>query len=235
MTTAIIIPTYNEEGNIGKLIEEINRVQKPTQTEIIVIDDNSTDKTQKEVKLATKRFGNVHLVVRPKKDGRGGAVIAGLKYATTKTTATKFIEMDADFSHYPTELEAIVKNIKNNQVVIASRYLKKSKIIDWPLNRRVSSKIANWLTKLILGLSNCDNTNGFRGYSKYAVKILCNHKFICSGYMLLSESAYILKRNGFKIVELETKFTNRKRGKSNAGVKEFTKAFFELLLIRLRN
>jgi dolichol-phosphate mannosyltransferase len=234
LTTAIIIPTYNEESNIGKLIKKINQVQKPSQTKIIVIDDNSTDSTQSRVKKLMKRFSNIHLVVRNNKDGRGSAVVAGLKYALTKTTATKFIEMDADFSHSPSELKTIIKKIKTNRIVIASRYLKKSKIIDWPLGRRINSKVANWLTRLILGLRNCDNTNGFRGYSKTAAKKLCSYRFISSGYMLLSESAYVLRRSGFKIIELETKFTNRKRGKSNANVTEFIKAFFELLLIRFK-
>jgi len=226
MKTTIIIPTYNEKENIQKLIPVIFSVVP--QCTIIVVDDNSPDGTAHQVLKLKSKYPQLHLIKREKKAGRGSAVIEGFKYAHKNMRPQVYIEMDADFSHNPKELPQLINFSKPKNIVLASRYVKGGKIVNWPISRRINSWLANLLIRFVLKLPLKDNTNGFRCYPKEAIQLLLNHDFISKGHILLGESAYLLYKNGFGFVEIPSNFKNRKLGKSNATLDEF---FNSLLLL----
>ena len=136
----VIIPTYNEEENIGKLVESIKSFVP--NSEIFVVDDSINEDTKKI--LENKSF--VHFFHRGQKLGRGTAVIFGLNKALKKKSIDTFIEMDADFSHNPNELKEKIEYFKNHEIdmLIASRYTKNSKIMNWGIFRRVLSLLSNF-------------------------------------------------------------------------------------------
>lgn len=228
---AVIIPSFNEKDNICTLIDEVFALFR--QAKVVVVDDNSPDGTAGAVSQLKDKYKNLILLVRKNKRGRGSAVIEGLRLAYNKFRVDLFIEMDADRSHDPQEIKIMLDLANSKTVVIGSRYLCTSKIINWPLARKISSQIANWLIRLVLGLSIADNTNGFRLYPREAVKVLINHSYISRGYILLSESAYVLLKHGFVFAEFPSVFINRIAGKSNASVKEFFLSLVNLWRIRL--
>ena len=213
----IVIPTFNEENNIVKLIKTIKSKFKDT---LIVIVDDSLHK--KIWHLIKKNKLKVSYIYRGKKLGRGSAVRVGLKKLLKNKKIKFFVEMDADFSHNPVELPKNINYFYKNSLdlLIGSRYLKKSKIINWSLSRRIFSFLANYLARNLLKIPISDFTNGYRIYSKNAVKkIIKNCGKIGSGFIMLSEILVELHINNFKIREIESIFVNRARGESSVNLK----------------
>ena len=223
---AVIIPTFNEEKNISKLIVSIRK--SLLKSIIYVIDDSRNLKTKKILKGKK----NIKYIHRINKSGRGSAVIDGLKVATKKKNITTFIEMDADFSHDPKELINNIKFFKKKKLdlLIASRYLKNSKIINWSISRRIFSKLSNFLARNLLQIFLHDFTNGFRIYSKRSTKkIIQKCGNIGDGFIILSEIIVVLHNNHYKIDEVSSKFVNRKRGESSVNTSLIFASLFGLL------
>ena len=213
----IVIPTFNEENNIVKLIKTIKSKFKDT---LIVIVDDSLHK--KIWHLIKKNKLKVSYIYRGKKLGRGSAVRVGLKKLLKNKKIKFFVEMDADFSHNPAELPKNINYFYKNSLdlLIGSRYLKKSKIINWSLSRRIFSFLANYLARNLLKIPISDFTNGYRIYSKNSVKkIIKNCGKVGSGFIMLSEILVELHINNFKIREIESIFVNRERGESSVNLK----------------
>lgn len=222
----IIIPTYNEKENIFKLIDNINKLK--LRAKIIIVDDS------KRKLLSLKRKKNVKYIYRGKKLGRGSAVLFGLKNQIKNISNKVFIEMDADFSHNPNELKRNLKYFRKKKLnfLISSRYLKNSKIINWPFSRHLLSKFSNILARFLLGVPIRDYTNGYRIYDRLSAKhILKNCSPKSGGFIVLSEIALELYKNQFKIGEINTIFVNRIRGDSKASINEIINAFFGILRI----
>jgi len=229
---AIIIPTYNEEKNIERLIKNIKLYVGNVL--IIVVDDSSNNKISTIIK---KKKLDILYFNRGKKAGRGSAIIFGLKKLLTKKKIKAFIEMDADFSHNPAELKRNINFFFNNSLdlLIASRYLKRSKIINWSLSRKILSSLANFLTRNLLQIPITDFTNGFRIYSRRsAKKIINNCGKIGDGFIILSEILVVLHLNKFKINEIHSKFVNRIRGESSVDFKLILQSFVGLIKIYLK-
>tara|TARA_B100002019_G_scaffold288641_1_gene302655 strand:+ start:2119 stop:2838 length:720 start_codon:yes stop_codon:yes gene_type:complete len=222
----VIIPTYNEEENIGKLVESIKSFVP--NSEIFVVDDSINEDTKKI--LENKSF--VHFFHRGQKLGRGTAVIFGLNKALKIKSIDTFIEMDADFSHNPNELKEKIEYFKNHEIdmLIASRYTKNSKIMNWGIFRRVLSLLSNFLARLLLKIPCTDYTNGFRFYSKRAAeKVVSECGKIGGGFIVLSEILVVMHSNNFKIDELSTTFVNRKRGESSVSLKLIVSSLLGLI------
>jgi dolichol-phosphate mannosyltransferase len=229
---AIIIPAYNEKENIQILIEQINKyVKNPA---IYIVDDNSPDKTKYLVKKLAAKNKNIHLIVRNKKSGRGGAVLEGFKHALKNKSIQYIVEMDADLSHAPNEIQRLLSKRNKNTLVIGSRYIPGSKIINWPARRVFLSHLANMYIRAILGVKINDFTNGFRCYTREAAEILLKKKIEHKGFITLSETAYFLSKHGYFFEEVPITFRDRKRGKSNATIFEVIKSLFSVLQIRFR-
>ena len=227
----IIIPAYNESENIKNLIKKI---RKNIKCQIIIIDDSNNLLTKNILK---KIRSNIIYIKRNSKLGRGSAVLKGLKHALKKKNIQIFIEMDADLSHPPSELRRNINcfNNKKLDLLIGSRYLNNSKIVNWPISRRIFSKSANLLARFLLKIPCSDYTNGYRIYSrKAAKKIVSKCGNIGDGFIILSEILLVLYKNNFKIGEINTKFVNRSRGESSANLKLIIASFLGLIKIFLR-
>lgn len=228
MNISIIIPTFKEKENIKNLINLIK--SEIEVSKIIVVDDSPSE----EIKNEINNLNDVEYIYRGKKLGRGSAVIEGLNFSQVNFNSEIFIEMDADLSHDPKELKENLKFFKKNNfdLLISSRYLKKSKIINWSIQRRIFSFLANLLAKFLLKIPITDYTNGYRIYSKYAVQhIRKNCGNIGDGFIILSEILVELYYNNFEIGETPSKFVNRSRGESSVNLNEIIKSFIGLLKI----
>ena len=228
---AIIIPAYNESENIKDLLKKIRQNIK---SQIIVVDDSNNNLTKNILK---KIKTNIVYIKRNKKLGRGSAVLEGLKYALKKKNFEIFVEMDADLSHPPYELRRNIKffNNKNLDLLIGSRYLERSQIVNWPISRRIFSKLANFLARFLLKVPCSDYTNGYRIYSRRAAnKIVEKCGKIGDGFIILSEILVVLYKSNFKIGEINTKFVNRSRGESSANLRLIIASFIGLIKIYLK-
>jgi len=225
----IIIPTFNEENNIVKLLKAITK--KLPNSKITIVDDSKINKI--ELILYKEKFKTkINYIHRKNSRGRGSAVLFGFKKRLKKNSNQIFIEMDADFSHNPSELIRNIKLFKKmkSDLLIASRYLPKSKIFNWTFSRRIFSKLSNILAKFILKIEVTDYTNGFRIYSKEATKLIvkkCGR--IGDGFIVLSEILLILNINSFKINEVSSIFVNRIRGESSVNLKLIIQSFMGLI------
>jgi dolichol-phosphate mannosyltransferase len=225
----IIIPTYNEENNISKLLKLI--IKKLPNCKITIVDDSKNNNIG--IILKKEKFRNdIKYIHRKNSKGRGSAVLFGFKKRLKKNTQQIFIEMDADFSHNPSELKKNIKLFinKKSDLLIASRYLPNSKIFNWSLSRRIFSKLSNILAKTILKINITDYTNGFRIYSKEATKLIvkkCGK--IGDGFIVLSEILLILNINKFKIDEVSSVFINRIRGESSVNFKLIVQSLLGLI------
>lgn len=229
MSIVIIIPTFKEFDNISILVKLILR--KIVNTKVIIVDDSPTDEIRSLFKKHKKR---VHYIFRKKKIGRGSAVLEGIKFALKKYNSKIFIEMDADLSHNPNEIKKNLRFFKKKKIdlLISSRYLKKSKIINWPIKRKILSYLSNKLTRFLLEVPITDYTNGFRIYSKNAAQHVCNNcGKIGDGFIILSEILVQLYYNNYKISETETTFINRLRGQSSVNFLEIFKSLIGLVKI----
>ena len=223
---AIIIPTFNEKENIFKLSKNLLKLYP--NSIIFIIDDTK----EYNLKNYFKKNKRINYVARKNKKGRGSAVIDGLKLSSKNKKFKIFVEMDADFSHKPKELKKNLNlfNIKKLDLLISSRYMNKSKIYNWSIQRRIFSRLSNFLAKIILNVGVTDYTNGYRIYSKKATKIIISKcGKIGDGFIVLSEILLQLKMNNLKISETPSIFINRKRGESSVNFKLVLQSLFGLI------
>lgn len=207
----IIIPTYNEAENIAKLIKDI--LSLPLKFEILVVDDNSPDRTGQIVEKIAQKNHLVNILHRPKKDGHGNAYKAGFGWALQQDF-THIISMDADFSHHPQYLTQLFRSGKKHDVAIGSRYIPGGKIEGWQWFRYLNSWGANIFTRLLLGLRPHDVTSGFRCYSRRFIKSIKFDQLISSGYAFQVEMIFNAQRRGFSIKEMPIVFIDRRAGQS---------------------
>lgn len=211
----ICIPTYNESENIKNILISISCL-KLKNVNILIIDDNSPDKTSKIVKkiIRNKTLNNkIFVIDRKNKQGLGKAYITGFKWAL-KHNYDYILSMDADFSHHPKYLPKMIKKSKNYDVIIGSRYIKEGKIIGWPWFRYLNSWGANIFTRIFLGLKPKDVTSGFKCYNNKFLSSINLDKIVSSGYAFQVEMIKLAQENNFSIIEFPIVFTDRKTGKS---------------------
>jgi glycosyltransferase involved in cell wall biosynthesis len=230
---AIIIPSYNESTNLAILLADIGNLY-PYARVCIVDDSLGQEKTEME-KIVSSYPKKTHtLIQRSKKKGRGSAVMAGIRQVLKDKGVKILIEMDADLAHDPKEIVLLLSKIPPCDMVIGSRYLNKSVIINWPKKRLLQSRLINFFLRYFLGIAITDYTNGFRAYSRRAAEYLVSIPIYERGFITLSEIAYRLYRKGFRIGEVPTTFTDRKYGTSNAGVRELIISLIGVARIRFR-
>ena len=145
--------------------------------------------------------------------------------------------MDSDLSHDPKDLESMIKKFENDNqdIVIGSRYLKESKIINWAKKRIIFSNLGNLLARFLFENSIKDYTNGFRIYKNRFVKKVIEVDQINSGFIYLTEILIIALKNGFKISEIPITFVNRSRGNSSVNFKIIIESFLGILSLKIKN
>lgn len=214
--TAIILPVYNEDLNLLKNL--IKKIYLTLPNSNLFIIDDSKDSVKRKIKLENViKKKSLKIITRINKSGRGDAVLTGLKEAIKNPSIKIFFEMDSDFSHDPKQLLKFIREYKktNSDVIIGSRYLKSSKINNWPQQRLITSKIINHFLKNLFKIDIKDFTNGYRLYTRPAVNYLINKNPRETGFILLTETIYLLKNGGFSISEIPITFSDRKKGKSS--------------------
>ncbi len=228
MNIGFVLATYKEELNIKELVNSI--VKNVEEAKIIIIDDTP----ERTIEGLVKNFKNIVYIHRGKKLGRGSAVLEGMREILRDNNIDIIIEIDTDLSHNPSEIPTNLKKFRNENLdlLISSRYIEDSKILNWSLNRKVMSILANFLAKKTLKVPVSDYTNGYRIYSKKAAKHLIeNCGDIGDGFIILSEILVELYYSGFKISEIKTIWKNRVKGKSTVDLKEITASLIGLMRI----
>ncbi|MDD5055365.1 MAG: polyprenol monophosphomannose synthase [Candidatus Peribacteraceae bacterium] len=230
--TLIVVPTFKEASNIRPLVERVLTLFNDI--DVLIVDDASPDGTAAEVRRAQQVFeGRLKLLERTGKGGRGSAVLAGFMQGLAEGYDL-FFEMDADFSHDPAEIGGFLEKIKDYDMVLGSRYLPTSRIEKWGWKRTFFSRWANRYARFVLGIPISDYTNGFRCYRRSAIASIDVSHIDSTGYVVLSEVAYQLHKQGKRIGEIPTIFVNRRRGISNLSLHEILEAFQSVLRIRWR-
>ncbi len=226
----IVIPTYNEAENIVKLINEIFSLKiDDTSIDILIIDDNSKDGTSALV----KKMNNEHVFVidREKKMGLGTAYILGFKYAIDRNYDYVF-EMDADFSHDPKSIPEFFENIKENDLVIGSRYMNGIAVVNWPLSRLLISIGASIYTRIITFLPVNDVTAGFMCYRVDNLKTIDLDLIKSNGYSFQIEMKYRMWKKKFRLQEIPIVFIDRRAGVSKMSRKIVYEAAFMVWKLR---
>ncbi len=231
MKIIIVIPTYNEAENIEKLIKKIFDL-KIINLEIIVVDDNSPDRTSDIIEKLKPHFP-IHLIKRVGKLGLGSAYIAGFKKAL-ELGADYIFEMDADFSHDPDDIPRLLKACESADLAIGSRKIKGGKIIGWGWIRKLMSNGAMWFSRFLLGLKPKDVTAGFRCFKRQVLESINIEAIKSNGYAFQEELLYRTQKAGFKITEIPVIFVDRQEGKSKLGKKDIFEFFWIILKLRFR-
>src|SRR5688500_9447807 len=192
--TLVTIATYNELENLPRLVEEIF-AQAPD-VEVLVIDDNSPDGTGRWCDEKHAQDGRVNCLHRAGKLGLGTATIAGMKYAI-EHGYDQVLNMDADFSHHPRYLPAMLRRMTEGEpvdVVIGSRYVPGGGVEGWPLKRHLMSRGVNYYARALLGLSTKDCSGAFRLYRTELLKKLDFDAIVSRGYSFQEEILWRLKQ-----------------------------------------
>jgi glycosyltransferase involved in cell wall biosynthesis len=221
MKIFVIIATYNEKENIARLTERV--LGLPFPIEIAVVDDNSPDGTGLLADELSRKDARIHVLHRPGKLGLGTAHIAGFRYALDKK-AGLILTMDADFSHEPSYIPAILEAAKSFDVVIGSKYVKGGAMVNSPLYRRLLSRCANRFAKAALGLKANDCTAGFRCYKAAVLESIDLGNVFSNGYSFLIELLYRIQLRGFSVGEVPIQFVDRRFGVSKISKSEVFKA-----------
>ena len=227
----VIVPTYNEILNIEKLIFLIMNVKN--NFDVLVVDDNSPDKTFVKVSKLREKFNNrLFLLLRKKKEGLGKAYLDGFNWAIKKKYDYIF-QMDGDFSHDPLELNPMLKKLNSGiDVVVGSRYLNGINVINWPLSRIILSKGASYYVKLITGIPISDPTSGFVGFKSKVLNSISLDKIKFIGYAFQIELKYKSWKKGFSLDEHSIIFKNRVKGKSKMNGSIIWEAIYGVLKLK---
>lgn len=230
----VIIPTYNEIENIEAITRAVFSLKKDFH--VLVVDDNSPDGTADAVKKLQKEFANcLFLEIRKEKSGLGTAYIHGFKWALDKKYDYIF-EMDADFSHKPSDLLRLHRAcLDGADVAVGSRYKKGVNVVNWPLFRILLSYGASFYVKLITGMRVHDPTAGFMCYRSKVLESIDLDAVRFIGYAFQIEMKYRAYLKKFKIKEVSIIFTDRIRGESKMNSSIIREAIFGVLSMKLRS
>lgn len=215
----ILLPTYCEAANIGRLVSELEDLK--SNISILVIDDSSPDGTADIVRDLQKKHGNVLLLVRSKKSGLGTAVTDGFKvFLSLRNPPRCVVTMDADYSHNPRDISKLIEPMqKGCDLVVGSRYCQGGGTREWSIVRLLISKVANFITKFRIDAHISDYTSGMRCYSTKLLRgiIADLHS---QTYEIQIETIRQAHVRGYRIEETPIIFAGRKKGKSKLTINE---------------
>jgi len=232
LSTLIVLPTYNEAVNIMLLVPELLKL--PATVDLCVVDDNSPDNTGHLADEWAAKTSRVHVIHRAGKMGLGTAYIAGFRYALEQDYEAA-LTMDADFSHHPRYVPAMLQAIAHNDLVIGSRYVPGGDVL-YPFYRRWLSKTSNFVARLALGLKARDCTAGFRLYRTSTLRQIPLDQIFSNGYSFLVEMLTLVQATGARVAEVPIVFEDRQYGVTKISTQEIFKGMYTVarLVVRTR-
>ena len=211
MKTLVISPTYNERKNIQSLVEQV--LGPNPDYHLLVVDDNSPDKTAEKVKELQQLYPNLHLEERPGKAGLGTAYLFGFQWALDRHFEA-IVQMDADLSHDPKDVPRLVAELEKHDLVIGSRYVDGVSVVNWPIRRLILSYGANLYSRIITGMPINDATGGFKAWRGSLLDTIRLEKVRSQGYSFQIEMNFRAWRLEASIKEETIIFTDRTIGES---------------------
>jgi dolichol-phosphate mannosyltransferase len=231
--TLVIVATYNERENIERLTTEILR--NCPECHVLVVDDNSPDRTGEIARRLAAADDRIEVLGRPRKLGLGTAYLAGFRHALDHGYR-RVVTMDADFSHNPIYLPAILQRASDPGVdmVVGSRYVTGGGVVGWGLYRRVLSLGANTFARTVLGLRTHDCTGAYRCYTRAVIEDLAADPVQSHGYSALIEIMWRCQQAGYQIEEVPITFADRELGQSKVSRREIFRGGTTVLRLRFR-
>ena len=225
LKTLVIIPTYNEALNITDVISRLRATRHDV--DILIVDDNSPDGTGDIAdSLADERTFVLH---RKEKGGLGPAYLAGFQWGY-EAGYNQFIEMDADGSHQPEEISRLLDSGLENDLVIGTRWMPGGAVMNWPLQRRLISKLGTKYASMTLGLKYRDLTSGYRRLSRSLIEDIFRSDITTLGYGFQIEIVRVAAKNHKLIAEVPITFIERIAGNSKMSKKIVLEAWVKTTL-----
>ena len=228
----VVIPTYNERANLGPLVRDLLALR--LDLSVVVVDDSSPDGTGRLADELAAETGRVEVLHRPAKAGIGPAYVAGLARALDGN-AVRIVCMDADGSHRPVDLPALLDALQDADIVLGSRYVAGGGTEGWPLHRRLLSRFGGTYARLLLGVPVADLTGGFKAYRRDALAQLDLAAIRSDGYAFQIETTWQAIRRGLRVLEVPITFTDRVAGRSKLSRRIVVEAVWTVLRLRLRS
>lgn len=232
MKAFVVIPTYNEKDNVRLLAGAV--LAQDECLNILFVDDNSPDGTGVIIDELVAENDRVHVLHRAGKLGLGSAYREGFR-AVLDMGADCLLEMDADFSHDPGTLPLFLSAIKENDLVIGSRYLNGVSVVNWPIRRLILSYFASVYTRWVTGLQVRDCTSGFKCFRRSTIEAIDLTQVRSDGYSFQIEMNYRCMEKGFRISEIPIIFIDRHAGSSKMSGTIVREAVFMVWKLRLHS
>jgi dolichol-phosphate mannosyltransferase len=226
----LVLPTYNEAGNIEAFAEAVLSKLPPT-ARVLIVDDNSPDGTGDIADRLAARHDAITVLHRPRKEGLGPAYIAGFRRALGQG-AGLVLEMDSDFSHDPAYLPRLLEAGEGADLVIGSRYVPGGGVGDWSMLRRAISRGGSAYARLVLGMRVRDLTGGFKCFRREVLEAIDLDSIQSRGYAFQVEMTYRAVQKGFAVVEVPIVFRERRAGSSKMDRSIVAEAAWRVPLLR---
>jgi dolichol-phosphate mannosyltransferase len=223
--------TYNERDNLGPLVREIHEALPAA--DVLVVDDNSPDGTGQLADQLAAADPRVHALHRAGKLGLGTAILTAMRYAMDHGYDL-FVNMDADFSHHPRYLPALVAGMDRHDVVIGSRYVPGGGTVNWPASRRLISRSVNAMVRFLMRLPARDCSGGYRCYRVDTLRGADLGRTTSRGYSFQQEVLYRCRKSGARVGETPIVFENRRAGASKVNLREAVRSMSLLLYLGTR-
>ncbi len=227
----ISMATYNERDNLARLIQDIHAVVPAAH--VLVTDDNSPDGTGTLADELAAADPRVHVIHRTGKLGLGTAILVAIEYAIEKDYDL-FLNIDADFSHHPRYLPAMLQGMARNDVMIGSRYVPGGGAENWPLSRQLMSWGVNSVVRLLMRIPSKDNSGGYRCYRVETLRRTDLKGMLSRGYSFQEEVLYRCCQAGARVGETAIIFENRRAGVSKVDLKEAVHSMSILVYLGMR-
>lgn len=234
-TPIVIIPTYNERENITAIAEAVLR--NLPQAHLLIVDDNSPDGTGALADALALSDPRIRVLHRPGKEGLGRAYVDGFRYALNAGYAF-IIQMDADFSHNPTDLPRLLAPVQAGEadISIGSRYIGGSiRVLNWPMHRLLLSTGAGRYVRLITGMPVFDPTGGYKCFRASTLAAIDLTRITSNGYSFQIETTHAAWITGHRVIEVPIVFADRAAGTSKMHINIAFEAFRMVLSIWARN
>lgn len=227
----VIIPTYDEADNLPRIVPPV--LEQDPRIDVLVVDDNSPDGTGEIADGMAQESPRVHVLHREGKHGLGVAYIEGFRWGLEREYDL-FFEMDADFSHPPDRLPAMIEAIQAHDVVIGSRYVGgKVNVVNWPLRRLIISLFGSLYARVVTRLPVADATGGFNGWTRQVLETVRLDRIESNGYAFQIELKLRAWRRGFRLKEIPIVFTERETGDSKMSKKIVREAIWKVWKLRV--